>query len=619
MSATLRRMPQPKWPSLSPTAIYPLLDWFIPANVKEESATKQRARMFLISHLFGPFLGHVITVCLYLLDRTPDLALWILVASISVFWLFPLALRLTGAFTFLALLSVQNLIFAVLWGCYNYGGVSSPFLPWLLTVPLLAFFYLGPAPKPRWMVLGIIALNLAVFYLVYSQGHAFPQHIPLAQLSGLGILSTVSAAVYMSMMALYYANIVASQSELEREVQRHLVTARQLREARVEAERASKAKSEFLAKMSHELRTPLNAVIGYSEMLLENAEDAGRADQCDDLKKINGAGKHLLALVTDVLDLSKLDAGKMEVFPERFSLPAFIEEVISLGREGVTANRNQMVIDCPEDVGMVDLDASKLRQAIANLVSNAGKFTRNGTVTVTVRVQDGFVSIAVRDTGIGIKKENLAHLFQNFVEAEESTSSKYGGTGLGLALSQKLCRLMDGDISVESEVGKGSCFTINVPVSIRKEGEGAEPAQALQGPTMQPHAGQKILIVDNDPAILDLVHRILSKAGYTTIVAMNALEGLDLARAEHPDAVILDVFMPEMDGWEMLTTIKSDMALRHIPVVLLTVSDDTQKSRSLGASAHLVKPVDRDVLLRQLGSVLSGDESRELAFAGSPH
>jgi signal transduction histidine kinase/ActR/RegA family two-component response regulator len=555
----------------------------------------------------------VITVYLYLLDRTPDYALWVLAGSISIFWLFPLALLLTGWFTFLALASVQNLIFAILWGCYNYGGVSSPFLPWLLTVPLLAFFYLGPAPRPRLMVLAIIAVNLGVFYLVYAQGHAFPQHIPLSQLSGIGILSTLSAAIYVSMMALYYANIVASQSELEREVQRHLVTARQLREARVEAERASKAKSEFLAKMSHELRTPLNAVIGYSEMLLETAEDTGKRDQVDDLKKINGAGKHLLALVTDVLDLSKLEAGKMDVFPEKFSLPAFIAEVLATCHAGVTANRNQLVVDCPEDVGMVELDASKLRQAIVNLVSNAGKFTRDGTVTVTVRVQDRWVTIAVRDTGVGIKQENLANLFQNFVEAQESTSSKYGGTGLGLALSQKLCRLMEGDITVESVVGKGSCFTITVPVSIRKEGDEQGAVVSTGSAAARSDRHEKILVVDNDPAIVDLVQRLLKKAGYSTIATLNGAEALELAERENPAAIILDIFMPEVDGWEILRGLKAHERLGSIPVILLTVSDDLQKGRSLGASAHLVKPVDRDVLLRQIDRLLAGDDSRELS------
>ena len=334
-------------PSISPTMIYPFLDWFIPAKIKKDQGAHQRARMFLISHLFGPFLGNTITVYLFWLEESPDSALAILAGSISAFWLYPFALRLTGWYNLLAILSVQNLIFAIVWGCYHYGGLSSPFLPWLLTVPLLAFFYLGSGVWQRCLVLGILALNLAVFYVIYARGITVPVHVPLARLSGIGIISTTSAAVYVSMMALYYANIVASQSELEREVLRHLTTARQLQDAKVEAERANKAKSEFLAKMSHELRTPLNAVIGYSEMLLEDAEAAGREQQSGDIRKIYSAGKHLLTLVSDVLDLSKLEAGKMELYNESTELPAFIEGIVSDCRPGIEANGNQLIVDCP--------------------------------------------------------------------------------------------------------------------------------------------------------------------------------------------------------------------------------------------------------------------------------
>ena len=211
-----------RMPKLSPAMIYPFLDRFIPDNIKGVKDAHQRARMFLISHFFGPFLGHVITIYLFWLEDDPGWTLLILEASLASFWLYPFALRLTGWYNFLAILSVQNLIFAVEWGCWNYGGLSSPFLPWLLTVPLFAFFYLGSGLWQRCLVLGILAANLAVFYAIYSYGVSIPVRIPLSELSGIGMLSTASAAVYVSMMALYYANIVASQSELEREVLRHL-------------------------------------------------------------------------------------------------------------------------------------------------------------------------------------------------------------------------------------------------------------------------------------------------------------------------------------------------------------------------------------------------------------
>ncbi len=357
--------------------------------------------------------------------------------------------------------------------------MSSPFLPWLLTVPLLAFFYLGSGAKQRILVLTLIAVNFAGFYAAYAEG-SFPEHIPLSALSGIGIISTLAAAVYVSIMALYYGNIVASQSELEREVRRHLATARQLQDVKAEAGRANKAKSEFLANMSHELRTPLNAVIGYSEMLLEDAEADGHDEQTADLKRIHSAGKHLLTLVSDVLDLSKLEAGKMEIYPERFELGQIIDEVVEKSKEPIAATGNRLVVDCTDRGAVIETDLAKLRQATQNILDNAGKFTRNGTVTLIGRIKGDMLQITVRDTGVGISRENLPNLFQNFGEAEGATSSKYGGTGLGLALSQKLCRLMNGEIDVMSELGVGSSFTIGVPMLFRDNAN--EPEAAIPAP-----------------------------------------------------------------------------------------------------------------------------------------
>ena len=442
------------------------LDWFVPPQTRTDAATLGRARIFAFSHVFGPFLGHAITVYLYYADPERGLPFWIIVGCISLFWTMPLGLKFTGRLQQLALASVTNLTFVTLYGSYYYGGVSSPFLPWLLTALLLGFFYLGERP---WLVFGVFGVTLAGFFTAYAINGSFPEHIPREALSGVGLVSVICATIYVAMMALYYADVVASQSGLEREAQRHRATAERLRKAMEEAERASKQKSIFLAKMSHQLRTPLNAVIGYSEMLLEDAE-LKDDEQSEDLRRINSAGKHLLSLVTDVLDMSKIEADKTELFIQPFELVGFIEDVIATSRSVVEENGNEFLVDRGAGLGIVISDATRLRQAILNLLSNAGKFTKNGRVTLQITREKGdaedWIGIAVSDTGIGITASNLKKLFQDFNQADASTSSKYGGTGLGLALSQNLCRMMGGDISVESEFGRGSRFTIRVPAYI---------------------------------------------------------------------------------------------------------------------------------------------------------
>src|SRR5439155_7573427 len=236
-------------------------------RLKASRGHMQGARFFLFSHLFGPFLGLTISFSMLYIQGETDLSWWVFFAAVTAFWPFPVVLRLTGWYVPLALLSIENLMFCIFWGCYNYGGVSSPILPWLITVPLLGFFYLR-GRTDRIIVGLMIVINLAVFYLIYMS-FGFPETLPVDGLVALGLVSTFCASVYVSMMALYYGNIVSSQAELEEEVKRHLETERMLRDATVQAERAMLAKSEFLAKMSHELRNPLNSVIGFSEMLIE--------------------------------------------------------------------------------------------------------------------------------------------------------------------------------------------------------------------------------------------------------------------------------------------------------------------------------------------------------------
>lgn len=303
----------------------------------------------------------------------------------------------------------------------------------------------------------------SVAYLLWG----FPDRLSYEQLSMVGWISILSATIYMSWMAIYYANMITMRSELEREAERHRDTSIRLRAAKDMADDANHAKSIFLAKMSHELRTPLNAVIGFSEILLDEVEfDGKNGRKKADLERINSAGKHLLSLVTDVLDLSKIESNHIDLKIERFDLNELIRDVVATAQPMVTENSNTLVVKAPSGLGIVATDQTKLRQAALNLLSNAAKFTQEGTITLSVhrrkREAGDWIEIQVLDTGIGIAEADIKKLFQNFGQANRSTSSKYGGTGLGLALSQKLCALMGGGISVSSELGQGSCFTIRV-------------------------------------------------------------------------------------------------------------------------------------------------------------
>lgn len=453
--------------SLSLNSLNRLVDWFIPPDVAADREMSKQARIFLISHLFGPFLGNVVPAALYLLDPTPGIEVAVLAISITGFWLFPFVLRAIGHYNVLAVLSVQNLIFCILWSIYYWGGVTSPTLPWVLTIPLLAFFYIGSAQSLRAIMLGLFAVNFTAFYFIYFWGTPPQNDMPFAAMQGLGLVSTVAASLYVIMMALFYAKVLASQAELETEMKQHLITAVELRRATEEAERAGAAKADFLAKMSHELRTPLNAVIGYSQMLLEDAADEGDEEMETDLEKIHSAGHHLLKLVNEILDLIKIESGRMELFNEPAVFATMLSEAVEECRPAAVANRNTIVLDLDKAPGTITCDSAKAKQVLSQILDNAAKFTENGTITVaaerTGSGEDETFIIRVQDTGIGIPADQIGNLFEHFSVYNDASTSKYGGTGLGLAISKKLSQLMGGDVTAESTKGVGSTFTIALP------------------------------------------------------------------------------------------------------------------------------------------------------------
>jgi signal transduction histidine kinase/CheY-like chemotaxis protein len=369
--------------------------------------------------------------------------------------------------------------------------------------------------------------------------------------------------------------------------------------ARDQALEANRAKSAFLANMSHELRTPLNAVIGYSELLQEEFEDTGQDEFIPDLKKIQAAAKHLLALINDILDLSKIEAGKMDVYLEVVDVPKMIQDVVSTVIPMIDKNSNQLDVQVDENIGTMRTDLTKVRQILFNLLSNASKFTKEGTVRLTASrdtISDvDWITFTVTDSGIGMTAEQMSKLFKDFSQADSSTTRKFGGTGLGLSISRRFCQMMGGDISVDSEAGVGSTFTVRLPAavptpeSVLKAVEAKLPQQA--------DSGSIVLVIDDEPSVRELMIRFLSKEGFRVEAASSGEEGLRKARQLKPDAITLDVMMPGMDGWAVLASLKADPVLANIPVIMLTIVSDKNMGYALGASEYMTKPIDRDKLI----------------------
>ncbi len=376
------------------------------------------------------------------------------------------------------------------------------------------------------------------------------------------------------------------------------------------AESANRAKSTFLANMSHELRTPLNAIIGYSEMLQEEAEDSGNEELVPDLEKIRSAGKHLLSLINDILDISKIEAGKMELYLETFDIPSLIESAVATAIPLIEKNGNILEIYCPDNLDTMHADMTKVRQVLLNLLSNAAKFTKNGKIAIAVEKINNeqlkiknqeessqilianaeFLSFRIADTGIGMNPEQLQRVFLPFTQADASTTRIYGGTGLGLAISQRFCQMMGGTIEADSKFGVGSAFTVILPSQIKLP-ETENKVHDSKRPIAPTGAGT-ILVVDDDPISLDLIERALTRQGMHIELASSGQQALELAKKLHPEAITLDVMMPGMDGWAVLSALKADPDLAEIPVILLSFVGNKSLGFALGASDYLTKPVD---------------------------
>ncbi|WP_299861315.1 HAMP domain-containing sensor histidine kinase [uncultured Hoeflea sp.] len=445
-----------------------LIDYFVPASLKDDREATNQARMFLISHTFGPVLGNTVPLALFVFDPTPGWDILVLALSITSFWVFPFLLRAGARYDSLVITSVINLNFCILWSCYFNGGVTSPTLPWLLIIPILSLFYIGGAKRLQVHLLSLFGISFVLFLGLYNLIDPPINDIPDVALQALGVVSTSAALAYVATMAIYYARIFDAGVELENEVQRRRKAMHELREAVATADRAGLMKAEFLARMSHELRTPLNAVIGYSQILKEDAYDIGGAQMDEDVDRIHDAGQYLLRLINMILDLSKIEAGRMQFDMKTLTVTDLIQSAIDGARDTIDSNHNTLSLEIDPNVAEIETDGARMVQIMDAILQNAAIYTEGGDIEIHCSLaanaagQDEY-TILIRDTGCGIAPERMTNLFETLVDSRDASTSKYGGTGMNLTVTKRLCEAMGGGIDVESTLGEGSCFTIRMP------------------------------------------------------------------------------------------------------------------------------------------------------------
>ena len=459
-----------------------LVGWFVPGGKLVNRTDRELASVFVFTHLFGPLSAQPMWVYLWSISDRSEPTVMVLFAATSCFWLLPFILRRTANIRLVATMSFQLLATTSLFASYHYGGFNSPFMPWLIVSLLLGFFYLS---KNARVVLAVFGVDVLLFILLVTLNRS-ESRVPIEQLAVLGWLSIISATMYVTWMAFLYSRIVGMRSELEAEVERSRATFARLEEARAKTEELVRTRARFFSKFSHELRTPLNAIIGYSEILIEDLEDRGNKDdgRVRDVSRIMTAGKHLLSLVSRVLDNRSIENNEevLDVGPVRVG--ALCDEVVATALPMIEKNGNRFAIHCNMPDYVLTSDATRLRQVLINLLSNAAKFTSNGVVKLEIDVIEqpsgDILRAAVVDTGVGISEAGISRIFRAYEQAEVDTVAKYGGTGIGLPLSQHFCRLLGGEITVTSRPGQGSCFTAWVPAHYRsavapRSAEGAEP------------------------------------------------------------------------------------------------------------------------------------------------
>ncbi|WP_439572142.1 sensor histidine kinase [Phreatobacter sp.] len=453
-----------------------LIDYFVPHSIRSDRAASNQARMFLISHTMGPILGNSVPIALYIFDPTPSWDILVLSASITAFWIFPFLLKRNYDYNSLVIVSVANLNFCIFWSCYFNGGVLSPTLPWVLLIPILSFFYIGGNASLQRPLMAIFAGSFLLFLLSFYGTNPPANDTPELALVALGTVSTVAALCYVATMAIYYARIFDAGVELENEVRRRRLATDQLRAAIVAADEAGIHKAEFLARMSHELRTPLNAVIGYSQILRDDALEANDLRMREDVERIHEAGQYLLRLINIILDLSKIEAGRMQFTVKPHVLADVLNDVVSKSLPAFVAGRNTLELEVDAAAATVETDGSRLAQILGAVLDNIpmhapGCRAELRCRLLTTRSPDDAIELTIRDSGPGIDQGRLATLFESLADKRDAAASKYGGTGLSLTIMSRQAAAMGCSLAACNATGGGALFTLVIPLQWRPRTE----------------------------------------------------------------------------------------------------------------------------------------------------
>lgn len=588
-------------------------DMFLPPAMLTNHDARRAGRMFVAGHAIGPLFGFVILLWLYRLDPGSAPHIFVPMMCMAGFWSLLPVLRLTGRLTPLAFLSVQNLAFMVFFLSWCYGGISSPFLPWIVVTPLFTFLYLGETPVLCWLTLGALAAEFGVFVAI-SGFAGTAVHLPPERLASINVLLLFCAG---TALAAHFAREIASKSDLEQEVERHLLTERALGDAKDAAEAASRAKTDFLASMSHELRTPLNAVIGFSEMMSSEAfGPIGHERYRGYARDIHDSGSHLLAIINDILDVAKAESGTFELSEEVFDWRETINEAAMMLRQRISEAGLTLEVDLPPRTMRLRADRRRTKQVFLNLMHNAVKFTPPGGRIRIRAVCDwrSGLSVMVKDTGVGISREDLKKVLQPFVQAGGTARHAQEGTGLGLPLVHAMMQRHGGSFELESEPGRSTTARVIFPPERLVRDDDLRP---VPGPDRDPPMSDRgnnsgmgtatILVVDDDENQRVLVARMLSRGGYRALTAAHGIEALKCTRVHAVDVVVTDMLMPEMDGTELLRALHSEQP--GMPVIAVSgVEEWTEWLRiaeHLGAFASLRKPVLAQQLLQAVKQALN--------------